>query len=251
MNTLKISVLLLTFSLLISCQSDDTSEAVNLVNTNALSGVIANRTIETGAVIACAASDINDATIVNVFYYLEEGATNIRFFETNTANVDKDDYANYQELDITSQPLFDGFIYQFTRPFAHEQWVIISFELDGEIKLSNPIRTKNVTKPTIWTEAVDINQEVSKMPKFMWEHNANGDNAIYFQIVSTVDNGLLSGTYTFENQFQYYDTSNVVLNITQENPLELTVDNSYKFTLMDVSEDNWVNTVIQSIFIAE
>jgi len=96
-----------------------------------------------------------------------------------------------------------------------------------------------------------VNHEVSKMPKFSWEHNANGDNAIYFQIVSTVDDGLLSGTYTFENQFQYYNTSNVVLNISEENPLGLTVDNPYKFTLMDVSEDNWVNTVIQSIFIAE
>ena len=42
-----------------------------------------------------------------------------------------------------------------------------------------------------------------------------------------------------------------MLNISEENPLELTVDNPYKFTLMDVSEDNWVNTVIQSIFIAE
>ncbi len=251
MNKLKALLYLTICSTILSCQSDDALSAINIENTAKLSDIIANTTIENGAVIACAASDANNAAVVNVFYYLEEGATNVQFFETNTTAVDQNDYSNYRKLDLPSTALFEGFIYQFTRPFAQEQWIIIAFELDGELKLSNPIRTKNVTKPTVWTDVVTVNHEVSKMPKFSWEHNANGDNAIYFQIVSTVDDGLLSGTYTFENQFQYYNTSNVVLNISEENPLGLTVDNPYKFTLMDVSEDNWVNTVIQSIFIAE
>ncbi|MGH1384820.1 hypothetical protein [Kordia sp.] len=251
MNRLKTIIYFTLFLAILSCQSDDTLDAVNIVNTTKLSDMIANRTIETGAVIACAASDVSNSNNVQVFYYLEEGATNVRFFETNTTNVDKDDYTTYNELVINSTALFEGFIYQFTRTFAQDQWVIITFELNGEVKLSNPIRTKNTTKPTVWTDEVAINQETSKMPKFTWEHNANGDNAIYFQIVSTVDNGLLSGTYTYENEFQYYDTSNVVLNITPENPSGLTIDSSYKFTLMDVSEDNWVNTVIQDIFVAQ
>ncbi|MCH2196293.1 hypothetical protein [Kordia sp.] len=252
MNRFKTIIYLTLVLTIISCQSDDDNlDSVNVINTVKLSDMIVNRTVETGAVIACAASDATNADVVHAFYYLEEGATNVRFFETNTTDIDKDDYSSYRELAITSQPLFDGYIYKFTRPFAHEQWIIIAFELDGEIKLSNPIRTKNVTKPTVWGNKLMINQQTSNMPVFSWEHNANGDNAIYFQVVSTTDNGLLSGTYTYENQFQYYDTSNVVLNITEENPLELTIDNSYKFTLMDVSEDNWVNAVIQSIFMVE
>lgn len=251
MNRLKTIIYCTLFFAIVSCQSDDTVEPMNIDNTVRLSDVLENRTIETGAVIACAASDVTNTDIVNVYYYLEEGATNVRFFETNTTNVDKDDYTSYNELVINSTTLFEGFIYQFTRTFAEDQWVIVSFELNGEVKLSNPIRTKNSTKSTVWTDEVAINQEASKMPKFTWEDNANGDNAIYFQIVSTVDNGLLSGTYTYENQFQYYDTSNVVLNISEENPPGLTIDNSYKFTLMDVSEDNWVNTVIQDIFVAQ
>lgn len=245
-------VLVLTFFItLFSCQSDDVETPINLENTAKLSTIIANQTIETGAVIACAASDANGAEVVHVFYYLEEGATNVQFFETNTTEVNPNDYSNYRKLNLPSTPLFDGFIYQFTRPFAHDQWIIVAFELDGELKLSNPIRTKNNSKPTLWTDQVLVNQEVSKMPKFSWEADATGDNAIYFQIVSTVDNGLLSGTYTLDNQFQYYNTSNVVLNISEENPVELTIGNSYKFTMMDVSEDNWVNTAIQSIFIAQ
>ena len=251
MNRLKTIIYFTLFFAIVSCQSDDTAESIDVGNTVKLSDMIVNRTIETGAVISCAASDATNTDVVNVYYYLEEGATNVRFFETNTTNVDKDDYTTYNELIINSTTLFDGFIYQFSRTFAQEQWVIIAFELDGEAKLSNPIRTKNITKPTVWTDEVVINQETSKMPKFTWEHNANGDNAIYFQVVSTVDNGLLSGTYTYENEFQYYDTSNVVLNISEENPSGLTIDSSYKFTLMDVSEDNWVNTVIQDIFVAQ
>ncbi|MFK7750093.1 MAG: hypothetical protein AB8B65_17000, partial [Kordia sp.] len=178
-----------------SCQSDDT---LSETNTTTLSAMIQNRSIETGAVIACAASDATNSAIVNVYYYLEEGATNVRFFETNSVAVDKDNYSNYNQLQITSTALFDGFIYQFTRNFDQDQWVIVTFELDGDVKISNPIRTKNNTKPTIWTDEVIVNQETSIMPKFTWEDNANGDNAIYFQIVSTPNNGLLSGTYTFE-----------------------------------------------------
>ncbi|WP_298416891.1 hypothetical protein [uncultured Kordia sp.] len=251
MNAIKTIVYIISFFTIVSCVSDDVTTDINVINATTLSEVIENRTIETGAVIACAASDASNSAIVNVYYYLEAGATNIQFFETNTAAIDKDDFSNYRKLDINSEPLFEGFIQQFKRPFGQEQWVIVAYELDGEVKISNPIRTKNITKATVWSEEVEISQQDSKMPKFTWEHNANGDNAIYFQVVSTVDNGLLSGTYTYENQFQYYNTSNVVLNITPENPLTLTIGNSYQFLVMDVSEDNWVNTVFQSIFIVE
>ena len=81
------------------------------------------------------------------------------------------------------------------------------------------------------------------MPIFTWPDNLVGDNAIYFQIVSNDNNDLLSGTYTKENQFQYYKLDNVTLNITQQNPPSLQNGITYKFTLMDVSTDNWVNAV--------
>ncbi|WP_053002261.1 hypothetical protein [Kordia jejudonensis] len=255
MNTFKTIVTQLIyitlFFTIVSCVSDDASESIQIENSPRLSQIIDNQIIETGAVIACAASDIDNSAIVHVYYYLEEGATNVQFFETNTLNVDQNDYSNYKKLAITSQPLYEGFIQQFIRPFELEQWIIITFELNGEVKLSNPIRTKNISKATVWTDDITVNQQTPKMPNFTWEHNANGDNEIYFQVVSTLDNGLLSGTYTYDNHFQYYNTSNVVLNITPENPLMLTTGNSYKFLVMDVSEDNWVNTVFQSIFMAE
>ena len=89
------------------------------------------------------------------------------------------------------------------------------------------------------------------MPKFVWEDNAVGDNAIYFQVISDDQNNLISGTYTYDNYFQFYDLENVVLNITTQTPQPLTLNQEYNFTLMDVSEDNWVNWVVLKTFEAK
>ena len=119
------------------------------------------------------------------------------------------------------------------------------------MKISNPIRSKQSTKPTLWNDAVVIEQNNQGTANFSWEDNPVGDNAIYFQVVSNSQNDLLSGTYTYDNQFQYYKTRNVVLNVTTTEPSILTSKAQYNFTLMDVSEDNWVNWVVQKSFIAE
>ncbi len=229
------------FLVLASCTNNDE------INDNSLSTYILNNTIEIGAVIACAASDeiTND---VLVFYYPEIGASNIRLYETIDTETDKNEFSNYFKTETEPLPFFNGYLGKIIRTTSTEKWVIITFELNNEIKMSNPIRTKQITKPTIWTENVTINQNEVGMPIFNWINNEFGDNAIYFQVVSDSQNSLLSGTYTNENQFQYYNTSNVVLNITTQTPPELIIGNSYNFTLMDVSEDNWVNSVIQKTF---
>ena len=48
--------------------------------------------------------------------------------------------------------------------------------------------------------------------------------------------------------FQYYKLDNVVLNVTRETPPALQLGMNYGFTLMGVSEDNWVNLVIEKNF---
>jgi len=228
------------FAVLVSCSNDDEVDI-------SLSTYVLNKTVETGAVIACAASDevTND---VLVFYYPETGASDIRLYETVNVEVDKSDLSNYTKIEINPLPLFNGYLEKIIRNTQAEKWIIVTFELNGEIKISNPIRTKQIMKPTVWSEDVTINQETTTMPKFTWQNNAFDDNAIYFQVISDVQDNLLSGTYTFENQFQYYNTTNVVLNITTETPPNLVLGSDYNFTLMDVSEDNWVNTVIEKTF---
>jgi len=228
---------------IVSCSGDN---AVIEVAEGNLATYINSRQIETGAVIACAASNENNTAILT-FFYPETNATNIRFYQTETAEVDKLDYSKYKMQTITSEPFFNGYLGKFTTEVSTEHWIIITYELDNDIKISNPIRTKKVTKPSVWNDAVTINNTNTLMPEFNWEVNAVGENAIYFQVVSSVNNDLISGTYTFESNFKFYDLSNVVLNITEGIPqLENATD--YNFTLMDVSLDNWVNIITQKAF---
>lgn len=229
---------------LMSCSEDNHDAPQTLAN------YIEGRTIETGTVIACAASDRDSGDIL-IFYYPEDSASDIRYYETMNAEVDNSDLRNYNRIFLNPEPFFNGHLGKFNQSISNEKWIIVTFELDSEIKSSNPIRTKHISKPTVWNDEVTINQSQSGMPNFVWKDNPVGDNAIYFQVLSDVSNNLLSGTYTFENHFQYYNTSNVVLNVTKEVPPALILNENYNFTLMDVSKDNWVNWVIQKQFISE
>ncbi|MGB5417363.1 hypothetical protein [Algibacter sp.] len=240
----KISYIILCFVSLLSC-SEDHDDAVQT-----LSNYTQGSTFELGAVIACAASDKNTGEILT-FYYPESGASNVRFYETKTIELDENDFTNYIINPLENEPFFNGYLGKFMQNASIEKWIIITFELNGEIKISNPIRSRQISKPTVWNDNVIINQSQSGMPNFMWEDNPEGGNAIYFQIVSDENDNLLSGTYTYENQFQYYNTNNVVLNVTTQTPPDLILNENYNFTLMDVSLDNWVNWVIQKSFIAE
>ena len=241
----KIKFIIACFIIMLSCATDDDAS-------QNLETYLKGQIFETGAVIACAASD-KDTGDVLTFFYPEEGASNIKFYETETESQDHEDYSNFKQVFIDSGPFFNGHLGRFTQAFSsNEKWVIITFELDNEIKISNPIRIKHQTKSTVWIDTVTINQTISGMPVFSWQDNAEGDNAIYFQVISDAQDNLLSGTYTYESMFQYYNTNNVVLNVTtQIPPPDLISGNDYNFTLMDVSLDNWVNLVITKSFIAQ
>lgn len=240
---------ILIILIVFSC-SDDDRTTITINNTELLSVAIEGRITELGSVIACAGNTEEDANVVEVYFYPEDGSTNFKLYETNRVDLDSNDFSNYREVTLNTAPFFNGSLLKFVRPFSSEQWFIVTYELDNEIKISNPIRTKNITQPTLFNNNISINQELTGMPIFNWEVDAT-NNVIFFQVLSTLDGGLLSGTYTIENQFQYYNTSNVVLNITQGVPPSLTNGTAYKFTVMDVSQDNWVNTFITSDFISE
>ncbi len=224
-----------------SCTDSDPLKLENLAS------YLENATYETGGVIACAASD-NDTNEILAFYYPEQGAVDIRYYETINSQVDENDFSNYSRIDLPNEPFFNGYLGKFVQSSSQEKWIVLSYEFEGIIKISNPIRSRQTSKPTVWESDVTIDQEASGMPKFSWPNNAVGDNAIYFQVISDAENNLLSATYTYENNFQFYKTDNVVLNVTEQTPPLLILGNSYIFTLMDVSENNWVNLVIIKTF---
>ncbi|TXG36616.1 hypothetical protein [Seonamhaeicola maritimus] len=235
---------LFVFVMIWSCTNSDDEVLTSLVS------YLQGKSIEQGGVIACAASDKTTGEILT-FYYPKAGASNIKYFETENTVVDGDDYSNYTLVSLPNAPVFNGYLGKFTHASSHEKWMIVTFELEGEIKVSNPIRSKQITKESVWNDQVTIDQSQSMMPNFMWADDPVGDNAIYFQVVIDEQNNLLSGTYTYDNYFQYYNTSNVVLNVTTQNPPDLMVGSTYNFVLMDVSEDNWVNWMVEKSFQAQ
>lgn len=227
-------IFLATFFIL-SCSTD----ALNVEET--LNDSLSSKQIVRDNVIACAASDNGDSNAISVFFYPRPGATNIQYFETVDASVDKNNFDNYLPVMVPISDVFNGYLKKFEIATDIEKWVIVSFDEAGQTHLSNPIRLKQNSKPTEYLPQNIATNTSSNMPNFSWQDGRYTDTKIYFQVVSDVGNNLLSGTYTFDKQFQYYSLDNVVLNITKGIPPTLKTASSYDFTLMGVSEDNWVN----------
>lgn len=233
---------LLICVLFCSCSNNDLDYA-NLKEYMALYSVS-----NTDDVIACAASKNEDSNTTFVFYYPIPGATNIRYFETIDVSVEKNNFLEYTEIYLPKEDVFNGYLGRFVRVSNKEAWCIVTYRVDDELRTSQPIRMKNSSRPTEWSSIVDINVDVKTKPVFTWEDGVYNDNEIYFQVITNSNNDLLSGTYTYDKWFQYYELENVVLNVTRDTPPLLLSNNSYGFTMMGVSIDNWVNLVIQKDF---
>jgi len=216
---LRFYFLTISFLVLISCSTDAINEDFNTLDNS-----LASKEVVLDNVIACAASNATDDK-VSVFFYPRPGATNIQYFETESSNDDKN---------LVTQ----------------EKWAVVTFDEGGQTHLSNPIRIKHQTKPTEYLPQNITIDATSNMPRFSWRDGRYDDTKIYFQVVSDNQDNLVSGTYTFEKTFQFYNLDNVVLNITKGIPSPLQAGNSYGITLMAVSEDNWVNMIVQEQFSA-
>ena len=111
------------------------------------------------------------------------------------------------------------------------------------------IRLKTNIKPTELNPNLVTITEDSVNPSFSWNDGIIKENVIYFQVISDSANNLISGTYTTEKDFTFYKVDNVVLNITDSSSIpRLEIGKKYTFTMMGVSEDNWVNLLIEKEF---
>lgn len=247
MNLLKCFFISIVLLFVASCSQDnDISTPRNLQEY-----LDVNSSLENAEVIACAASDKTLITKSYVFYYPEEGATDIRYYETDSISQNKADFSLYKRKMLAQEPVSGGYLEKFIRIDENETWCLVTYKTDGKIHKSNPIKLKNNTKPTEWKDTVRIAYPQTLHPKFSWDDGQILENDIYFQIVTDADNTFLSGTYTTDKWFEYYNLDNVVLNITTNTPPALIKDDEYNFTLMGVSEDNWVNLVLEKTFIVE
>jgi hypothetical protein len=200
--------------------------------------------------IACAASQ--PATEpdyaqypISVFFYPITGAYEYKYFECNDVAVDIKDYAKFNEKTLTSEPVMNGYLRRFKNSTLNQDvWGIVTYKVGNVIHICRAIRIKHYTKPTQFgPELVTITDSLT-FPRFDWKDGTIAENAIYFQIVSDTMNNLISGTYTYDKYFKFYNLSNVVLNIRDVNPPPaLLAATKYNFMLMTVSTDNWVNLI--------
>lgn len=205
--------------------------------------------------IACAAGGEEDdqsrpGTPVSVYFYPTEGASNFKYFETSTIEDDPDDMSLFQEVPLADEPFFNGYLWRFLNvPLQEERWARVVFETGDSLHVSNAIRLKYPVKPTLYDSTQVIVESDGVNPAFRWPGVDDQTDAIYFQVVSDRNGNLISGTYTFEKTFTFYDLSNVVLNIRDVSPPPmLDINTDYTFTLMTVSRDNWVNLIAQRSF---
>ena len=207
-----------------------------------------NNNLKKDILIACAASEkgATEDFGISVYYYPIPGAFDVKIFESVSAAIEPMDYTQYMQSDRESSPIFNGYLRRFELPGdIQEKWIILTYLSEGKFHISDPILLKHVTKPTVYDpEIITIDQQVSGQPLFSWENDSDGQTVIYFEVVSDSTDHLISGTYTYEKHWQYYNLENVVLNITQQQqPDSLPGQSNYNFTLMGVSEDNWVNLI--------
>lgn len=204
--------------------------------------------LDSGNVIACSASSKSDSSIVYTFFYPESDNYDFLYFETDSLVNDERDLSLYQPKDLVLEDVFNGYLKRFVSIDPLPRWSVVSYLSLDRFSLSNPIQFKHRGKATEWTDSLSIDWTDKWHPKFSWEDGRIKENAIYFQVISNAEGDLLSGTYTIDKHFSYQDSSNVVFDINRSSVPDLQMGETYHFTLMAVSLDNWVNLVIQKSF---
>ena len=247
----KILVLSVITFLLVGCKKDKIEESIDQ---SVLSGYLeVNSDLEAANLISCAGGNNtsfmgSSETPISVFFYLESGASEFKYFETDSIEVDNADLSIYKEKDYSLTSLFNGVMMKFNHPVVNrEKWGVVTFKTNGKLHKCNPIRIKAGVSPTqdISTQVVVTENGIT--PNFDWTAEDEPNNVIYFSIVSDLSENLISGTYTYDKFWTFYDLSNVVLNVSPVNPM-INLNQDYNYTLMGVSEDNWVHTMAMKLF---
>ncbi|MEL6638850.1 MAG: hypothetical protein AAFW73_15300 [Bacteroidota bacterium] len=242
-------IYLLPLFLLLACEEEPVLDENILADYLALNGALGRADL-----VACAAGTENGvlgsaSEPTDVFFYPIKGATDFRYFEADNI-ADSTDFSKYRAKPLSDEPVFNGYLWKFNNtPFTGERMGVVTYRSPGRLHVCTPIRQKTNVKPTeLRPTLVDI-AENGTTPTFTWEDGQIRENVIYFQVISDTEGNLISGTYTTERTFTFYDLNNVVFNITDPaaSP-SLEPDREYRFTLMGVSEDNWVNLIIEREF---
>jgi len=249
LETFKIVGLLLLTMCIGACDGDGTETPLPAGSLAALVQEL-GLPIQSDSLIACAASGQNGFLAesselpVSVIYLPVKNSGETWYFESEEVVTNQEDLSQYQRQELIETPLLNGFLRKFIHPGTSEERMgIVATVSNGKLFISNPINLKFAEQPSAFNpNAVRVDTTDPVMPVFDWSASGAGEDAIYFHVVSDSENNLISGTYSIDPHFQFYDLSNVVLNIHDTDPAPaLSAGSEYTFSVMAVSLDNWVN----------
>ena len=190
---------------------------------------------------------------ISILFYPIQGSRNFKYFESSSDNIDSKDHSLYTMKELPQEGLMNDYMRRFLREGEKSRvWGIVVYETDDALHVSDPVRLKFADAPTEFSEdKVNINQSpTTTQPLFEWQ-DGSGENATYFSVIVDESDNFISGVYTArgDRRFQFYDTSNVVLNVSP--PLStprLNPNQTYTYIMMGVSDDSWVNLLIKKDF---
>ena len=210
-----------------------------------------NSNVEEKAVIAWAANAESNTKLTYIFYLPEEGTSDIRYYELTDPTSDINDFINYKRQSLDSKTVFDAKLERFSRSGGQDTWCLVTYEKEGVLKISPPIKLNSTSKPTTYSNSVTMAYKTTLEPNFTWEDGTRKESVLYFQAISDYADDFISGTFTEDTFFQYYDTKNVLENpkLNTTEPKKLVADEIYNFTMMGIGADNWVNLIIEEQFI--
>lgn len=197
--------------------------------------------------IACAAGNMDSfmgssERPISVFYYNVNDASSAMLY-VKSEEGGKDDYCHYSRAEEVPESMFNGRMGRFAISNAYNgKWVIVVYHTGETYNVSDPIFLRADTHPTIDITSKIVAQGTSTQPEFNWLSDFVKGNIIYFSLISDSNDTFVSGVYTTEKYWNFYDLSNVVLNVTPTMNPTLSSQESYTYTNMGVGEDNWVRT---------
>ena len=224
------------------------------INREKLSEYAAEKPVSDEWLIACAVGNEDgyrgkDTEPIEVIFYPEDQARSFRYFKTKNLESDPNDYSAYKEIkELKSEEVFNGALRKFKVDEKKEHWGIVTYLVADSLYISDPIKMQQSSRKTEKQESLVTYVADGINPQFSWTDGTYAENVIYFQVISTLEGDLISGTYTTDKHFQFYDLSNVVINITPIFNPTLTSKQRFNFTLMCVSDDNWVNVEVNKEF---
>lgn len=245
MNFKNVLFFLVFIAAFFSCSED----ADSTVARNLQEYIDQNSNKEFATFTAFAANAAGNQALSYIFYVPEQGATDIRYYEMVDADAATNDFTNYRRKSLSSASVFGGKLGRFSRSGETETWCLVTCVVDGKLHISDLILLKNKSKTTQYTNDVSITYTTTTTPKFIWQDAATTEQDTYLQILTDNKDNFISGTYTKQQTFQFYDESNIVASLNETTPNALVADEIYNFTMINIGEDNWVDLIIEEQFI--